>query len=543
MKIKNVHLLGFKRFTNLTITDIPETVRLVMLVGPNGSGKSSVLDGFNSLASVVGGIYRPASGYYDKAGVIQNSDYWGLFEQGRVTVNFHDANDFDWRSPTKEDERKFYIRTGYRYEAAFTVSTLSNKGPMEADKSRPIHLMALDSRVANNYERLIAQTIKDVFAHDGHNTETVDQLRERIVGRIGDSFARVLPDAKLISLGNPLSNGSFYFEKGSSKNWAYQNLSAGEKAAFDLVLDFVIKSEVFDNTIYCIDEPEVHVNTNIHSALLAELYNTLPGTSQLWVATHSAGMMRKARELEENNPGTVAFLDFGGHDFDQPVVLKPAITNRQFWQRNFSNTIGELASLVAPAQIFFCEGDPNGRKKKEFDARCYTAIFANEYPDTVFLSVGSSNEVKDKAALLSGVFSQFLPSVNTTFIVDRDDCTESERLEVIAEGNRILAKRHLEAYLLDDEILEKFCTHEEKAGLWPSLQAEKQRFLAESIARGNPTDDWKSTAEHIRVAAKRILSVNQIGLNADAFMREHLVPRVTPETIVYRELRREIFLK
>lgn len=543
MRIKHVRLLSFKRFTDLTITDIPETTRLVMLVGPNGSGKSSVLDGFNSLASVVGGLFRAASAYYDKAGVTLNAEYWSLFQDERVTVNFYDSADFDWRTPTQEDKLKFYIRTGYRYEPEFKISSLTHQGPVEEDTSRPMKLMALDSRVAKNYERLIAQTINDVFVTNGSSTETTEQLRERIVGKIRDSFARVLPDAELTGLGNPLSNGSFYFKKGTSEDWTYQNLSAGEKSAFDLVLDFAIKSEVFTNTIYCIDEPEVHVNTNIHSALLEELYSSLPGKSQLWIATHSAGMMRKARELEENNPGTVVFLDFGGNDFDQQVVLRPAITNRQFWQRNFSNAIGELAALVAPAQIFFCEGDPNGRKKKEFDARCYSTIFANEFPDTVFLSVGSSNEVKDKAALLSGVFSQFLPSVNTTFIVDRDDCTETERLEIIADGNRILAKRHLEAYILDDEILEKFCIHEGKTSLWPTLQTDKQRFSAESIARGNPTDDWKSIAEHIRVAAKRILSINQIGLNADAFMREHLVPHITPETSIYRELRREILTK
>ncbi len=47
MKIKEVRLNKFKRFTDLTITDIPETAKLVILVGPNGCGKSSVFEGFN----------------------------------------------------------------------------------------------------------------------------------------------------------------------------------------------------------------------------------------------------------------------------------------------------------------------------------------------------------------------------------------------------------------------------------------------------------------------------------------------------------------
>jgi hypothetical protein len=33
-------------------------------------------------------------------------------------------------------------------------------------------------------------------------------------------------------------------------------------------------------------------------------------------------MMRAARDLEQEYPGRVAFLDFEGHDFDQPVTLE-----------------------------------------------------------------------------------------------------------------------------------------------------------------------------------------------------------------------------
>ena len=39
MKIKEIRLKNFKRFTDLTVTEIPETAKLVVLVGPNGSCK------------------------------------------------------------------------------------------------------------------------------------------------------------------------------------------------------------------------------------------------------------------------------------------------------------------------------------------------------------------------------------------------------------------------------------------------------------------------------------------------------------------------
>ncbi len=48
MKIKNIQIRNFKRFTDLKIEGIPETAKMVVLVGPNGCGKSSVFEAFNA---------------------------------------------------------------------------------------------------------------------------------------------------------------------------------------------------------------------------------------------------------------------------------------------------------------------------------------------------------------------------------------------------------------------------------------------------------------------------------------------------------------
>ena len=49
MRIKKIELKNFKRFTDLIISDIPETSKLVLLIGSNGSGKSSLFDAFDWL--------------------------------------------------------------------------------------------------------------------------------------------------------------------------------------------------------------------------------------------------------------------------------------------------------------------------------------------------------------------------------------------------------------------------------------------------------------------------------------------------------------
>ena len=70
------------------------------------------------------------------------------------------------------------------------------------------------------------------------------------------------------------------------------NLSAGEKSAFDLILDMVVQSKYYPDAIYCIDEPETHMHTKLQGRVLRELYLLIPGQSQLWISTHSIGMLQ-----------------------------------------------------------------------------------------------------------------------------------------------------------------------------------------------------------------------------------------------------------
>src|SRR5438093_3669945 len=105
-------------------------------------------------------------------------------------------------------------------------------------------------------------------------------------------MSRVFVDLILKGIEKPLQSGSFFFKKGISENFHYKNLSGGEKATFDLLLDFIVKRISYDNTVFCIDEPEAHINTRLQAKLLDELSILLPLNCQLWMAIHSIGIMR-----------------------------------------------------------------------------------------------------------------------------------------------------------------------------------------------------------------------------------------------------------
>ena len=206
-------------------------------------------------------------------------------------------------------------------------------------------------------------------------------------------MGRVFEDLNLTGMGDHLRDGAFFFEKGTSKNFHYKNLSGGEKAAFDLLLDIIIKRSPYDNTVYCIDEPEMHMHTRLQARLLEESVSIIPSHCQLWIASHSIGMMRKAKDLKATNPGEVVCLDFQDIDFDKPVTLLPTKVDRKFWDKTLGVALDDLASLIATRRVVLCEGRPVGQldtAKAELDAACYRTIFGSEYPVLGILQLASA---------------------------------------------------------------------------------------------------------------------------------------------------------
>ena len=186
----------------------------------------------------------------------------------------------------------------------------------------------------------------------------------------------------------------------------------------------------------------------IHGQLLQAMLNLIPAASQLWIATHSTGFVRKAVEIGKQN-SNVAFLDFSGHDFEHPVEIVPATPNQHFFRNMYNVLQDDLAGLVAPSNICICEGKKNNVNT---DAQIYNAIFGQSYPDTLFVSRGGSSEV-EKTDLLS-VLAIVVPSVRVWRMRDRDDMTETSREEKIGEGIHVLRRREVENYLWDPLVVQ-----------------------------------------------------------------------------------------
>lgn len=535
MKIKNIKLVKFKRFEHLEISEIPDTAKLVVLTGPNGSGKSSLFEGFNIWSKNHRGHGKNGDIAYIGRESGQNIN--AIIDSMKIT--FHDN---DQNSEPQNRKKQFYIRSAYRHEADFTVSGISGVSDALESANNLSSLMQQESRISENYNRIVGEAVRELF--DGTNpSKTKQEIRDKLIGQIRNSMRNLFGDLILSGTGNPTSGGTFRFDKGNSREFHFKNLSGGEKAAFDLLLDFIVKKETFDDTIFCIDEPELHMHTRLQAKLLEELFTLLPNNCQLWISTHSIGMARKASELSKANSGQVCFIDFHEQNFDNPAILKPIVPTRTFWNNMFHTALDDLAALVVPEKVIFCEGKKIGisdGRKPSFDTTVYSKIFSETHADTEFIPLGGTTEVERNGLISDKVLKKLAPGINTWFIFDRDDRSEVEILELKSKNIRVLLQRDLESYLWSDEILQKLATifGDSSKGLF--LISEKARLISE-LPTGTPVDDIKAISGKLYNICKAELSLTQCGNNSESFAISTLAPLVTPETSTYRELERIIF--
>lgn len=510
MKIKSLEIKNFKRFTDLKVAVGDENVKLVVIVGPNGCGKSSVFDAFEQ----IGGRSKPGFGedqvYLRKK---QNQDW-------TVTIE-SDLGNFTKGSPPPRNN--FYLRSSYRFDPDFQIGAIQRKDELLGDTIRPKKMIELDKRVQDNYERLVGSTVDALYSKT-KDTLTVEQLREELIGQVRERMQKVFPDLMLEGIGNPLVDGQFFFTKGSSQHFPYKNLSSGEKGAFDILLDLIIKTQEFNNTVIAIDEPELHMHSGLQRALLKEVYDLIPEACQLWVATHSIGFIRGSVELLRVHPNKVVLLDFSDIDFDQPQEIKPAQPTAERIRKMFEVAIEDLSSMMVPSKIVICEGSlnaPDNSTKREFDTKIFNAIFKNE--DVLFISGDNKASAQKSAELLFKIISQSGSVRGISSIVDRDDLTQTQidGYKQSSPSQKFLSRRSIENFLLDTEIIDIYC---------------RANNIDTAKATSRLTDPINDDGKQIQSA---VMQQCNFSGNVDEFKLK-LAEQIIPSTQIYKQLKTDI---
>lgn len=528
MRINKIECpIAFKRFNGFSLDLGENPQKIIALVGPNGCGKSSVLDAI--LLSV--GL-RVAIG---KNGQVRDADYFGnsdlLVFDKVLKVFFNKELPAIIRSKFGTDKNKYSsilrYRSPYRYTENLLVSELKQVSDISENTDGASLSKDIDNKMVENYKRLLVY----ITDYRKKNELTDKQAIRDVLGSLNDILRRCL-SIEIYDCGDILSRkGTLFFKKEGQENvFNFNVLSSGEKEIVDILLDiFLAVREGYNDTVFLIDEPELHLNTNIQKQVLVEIEKLLPDTCQLWIATHSIGFLKALQEdLREKS----TIINFDG-DLSKYLELKPMKKTRENWKKLFKTALEDITDLLAPKKIIYCEGRKDSPDKKELgmDANVYNKIFEEKYPDTLFISSGGQTEPDKNADIALQILNKAFIGVDIYVLKDKDinsdgSKTTDEQREEYLSGNknrRMLKRREIENYLCDYDVLKKASR---------DLKREDYDEILQGLDIVN--DDVKKLVPIF----KDRLGFNNI--SADDF-KVCLAQFITEDTSIYKELETCIF--
>jgi ABC-type cobalamin/Fe3+-siderophores transport system ATPase subunit len=511
MKVKKLQLKnGYKRFFDLTI-DLGNTPkRIIALVGPNGCGKSSVLDGMlfkNNSYNVVGNK------------IAKNYEFHSM---NKIPNYNHSNVQIDFENDTFESLRKnktitgmentiFSFRSPYRYNSNLKVNESRATTEIRLNNYGASTSSDIDEKMDDNFRRLNIKFNK--YIKENPSTATYNSAKSKIIGELNDSLKNCL-NLEISAIGDiEAAQGTLYFTKSDHPSeFEFNVLSSGEKEVVDILLDLYLRKEEFSDTVFLIDEPELHINTAIQKKLLLEINKLIGKNCQIWVATHSIGFLRALQDELKNECQIIEFKE----EYElakKEYTLFPMQLNRENWQRIFITALDDLTTLLAPNEIIYCEGKLN----MSLDEKMFNDIFSSEYPNCLFISSTSKSESQRFAGIALSILNKAFTGVKIKVLIDRDDdlSTPSKTNVEI----RKLKRREFENYLYDWEIVSRS---------YPEVNFEKYKDICTDIVN-----------EDIKSKTKILMTL--CGEKKEKDFQLKLANLIQPETKVYKELEAIIF--
>ena len=381
MRVSSLHLQNFKRFTDLKIEAIPKSAKLVLLVGANGSGKSCVFDAFN--------LFGPGS---------DNSSYHRkeATEDFEIAIDLHGeisrrrVGNTSWGKPM---EGEFLGRSSNRVVSRIQPVSDSSKR-IEHNTDGPALFIDEDRRVFADVSAFAAKIDAALRAptFEGRQADTVAIFKEHIdpfnqaLRRIFGENLSTTAQIKSYDNADPSKPVQLIFRKGDS-SIPFDYLSHGEKQIIVLLLGFLARREQFSDTVYFIDEMDLHLNTTLQKAAIKEIVeNWVPENSQLWTASHALGFIEYAYDSDQ-----AVVIDLDMLDFDQPQKLTPSPPEKL---DVFEIAIPKesLGTLLSGRKLIYCEGKDHGLYNAALDDD--SALFVpSGNAEQVFRAIQADNSI------------------------------------------------------------------------------------------------------------------------------------------------------
>lgn len=534
MRIKKIHLSRYKRFYDLTISLGDDPKRIIALVGPNGCGKSSVFDAMLFHNNAYGKIGGTSSKDYTYHSLERTPNY----SFRNISIDF-DQGTYDVVRLKKETEGLektiFSFRSSFRYNGSLNVQESKAVSELRKNDFGASSASDIDQRIEQSYRRLNIKYNKYLIETDCRPSEA----KAHIIGELNAAIKNCL-QLEIDNLGNiEAGQGTFFFKKTDTATvFEYNVLSSGEKEVVDLLLDLYLRKDEYTDSIYIIDEPELHLNTAIQRKLLIEINNMIPPNCQLWVATHSIGFLRALQE-DLNDISQIVEFKQENKWASQEYTLVPMVKCRNNWRALFSTALDDLTGLISPKRIVYCEGRAEPTRtggERGLDATVFNTIFGEQYPDTLFISSGGNTELDQRSDIAISILSKVFSDVEILVLKDRDMAsgkitTEEDRVRYLSlnpENHRVLKRFEIENYLFDKEVLQEYC----RINGLTFDDASYDAFVTD-IVNQQVKDDAGRIKNYCNITGS---------INSEVF-KKRLAQCINSGTNVYKELEQVIFLR
>jgi AAA15 family ATPase/GTPase len=466
MRIKNLRFKnGYKRFHDLTIDLGEQPKKIVALVGPNGCGKSSVLDGLLFLNNVHGqiGNKNPKDHNYHSLSAQPG------FSHGNIEVNFAEGTFQEVRESRRQtglENTIFSFSSPYRYNSSLKVTQSQATTEIRLNNYGATTTADIDDKMEQNYRRI--NVLFNRFLKDNPSTATYNSAKAQIIGELNASLRSCL-ELEIVSIGDiEDGKGTFFFKKDDHPaEFEFDVLSSGEKEVVDILVDLYLRRDSYADSVFLIDEPELHINTSIQRRLLVEINRLIPDNCQLWITTHSIGFLRALQD-EVNDDCQIINFPHGTQWASTAQRLVPMNKSIRDWSLIFKTALDDLSGLVSPRTIVYCEGRDQpgyGGSERGFDAKVLNNIFGSKYGTTLFVSSGGNTELDQRSEIAFAILTKVFSDVEILVLKDRDVSsgranTENDRqvyLDTHPQNFRILKRWEIENYLFDKEVLQSYC--------------------------------------------------------------------------------------
>lgn len=304
MKIKKITIENFRGIDSLTLdlTDPSgKPLDLVVLAGPNGCGKTSVLE-----ACVFACGKKDLLGQkveHSKSNVRLGNQQFAI----EATFFLGGGDEFSQQIVGRwEKDTTALTSASSRGLPAFPFEYFSSRRAQELVGSVPATIFSIPNVVAeanrlNQIKRyLVDFANRAMWQKEGGSLVPIAENDKNPLQKINKGWKLFYPEKEQefsVAPAGEVVGGGFdiFFDDGSGKKLPVDALSSGEIEIFTMLGWFAIHD--FSGGIILIDEPELHLHTAWHRAIMRALRTVLP-TTQIICATHSLEILDSAYSYE-----------------------------------------------------------------------------------------------------------------------------------------------------------------------------------------------------------------------------------------------------